>query len=152
MEKGRTFETVVGVFVLVVAGLFFNYVYHKSSWQSVDGYVLTARFDHADGIHEGSEIKVSGLRAGKVISANIDKKDYSAVVKFYVSKDIKLPTDTTAKISNDGLLGGKYIELVPGEEKEILKENEEISNTVGPVNFESLVGKFLSSGNKKEED
>lgn len=150
MEKGRTFETIVGAFVLIVAGLFFNYVYHKSSWQNVDGYTLVAHFDHADGINEGSEVKISGIRVGKVFDVRVDPKTFLAVVKFYVSKDIKLPTDTSAKISSDGLLGGKYLELVPGEEDEILKPDEEISYTTGAVNLESLVGKFLFSGDKEK--
>lgn len=147
MEKGRVFETVVGVVVLVVAALFFNYVYSRSNWKNIDGYLLIAKFDHADGIGEGSEVKISGLKVGKVVSAEVDPENFLAVVKFCIPHNVKLPKDSSATIASDGLLGGKYLALSPGEEDEILKPNEELSNTVGPVSFEGLIGKFLSSKN-----
>lgn len=150
MGKGRTFEAVMGIFVLVIAGLFFNYVYHKSSWKNIDGYELIARFDHADGMAEGVDVKISGLRVGKVLSTEVDTKNFLAIVRFYVSKDIKLPKDTTAKISNEGLLGEKYLEISPGEEDEILQPGDEIVDTAGPVNLESLIGNFLFSKNEKD--
>lgn len=152
MEKGRTFETIVGAFVLIVAGLFFNYVYHKSSWQNIDGYYLNAKFDRADGMTEGSEVKISGLRVGKVVDVRVDPKTFLAVVRFSVDNKIQLPSDTSAKISSDGLLGGKYLELVPGEEDDRLKPEEEISYTTGAVNLEALIGKFMFSKDDNKKD
>lgn len=152
MEKGRTFETIVGTLVLIVAGLFFNYVYHKSSWQNIDGYYLIAKFDHADGMNEGSEVKISGLRVGKVVDVHVDPKSFLAIVRFSVDNAIQLPADTSAKISSDGLLGGKYLELIPGEEDDKLKPNEEISYTTGAVSLESLIGKFMFSKDDNRKD
>ncbi|MDR1551792.1 MAG: outer membrane lipid asymmetry maintenance protein MlaD [Holosporaceae bacterium] len=145
MEKGRTFETVVGVFVLIVAAFFFNYVYRKSGWQKTDGYVLSAKFDRADGLAEGSDVKISGIRIGKILSLKVDPETFFAIVTFCVPRSLNLPKDTSANVASDGLFGGKYLSLVPGGDEEVLKEGDEIESTSGPVNLESLIGKFLFS-------
>lgn len=145
MEKGRVFETFVGVFVLIVAACFFNYVYSKSSWKSIDGYVLQARFDKADGLSEGTDVKISGVRVGKIDSIEVDPKTFFAVVKFHISKNIKVPTDSSANVASDGLFGGKYLAITPGGEEETLKNGEEIEHTTGAMNLENLIGKFVLS-------
>ncbi len=151
MEKGRTFETVVGFLVLIVAVFFFNYVYTKTGWQGLDTYTLTAKFDKADGLAEGGDVKISGIKVGKIISTEVDPSTFFAVIKFYVSKDIKLPKDSSANVTSDGLFGGKYLSLTPGGEEETLKEGDEIENTTGPINLESLIGKFVFSQDKEKE-
>lgn len=151
MEKGRAFETVVGIFVLIVAASFFNFVYSKSSWKSVDGYVLVAKFDKADGLSEGTDVKVSGVRVGKIDSIEVDPKTFFAVVKFHISDDIKLPIDSSANVASDGLFGGRYLSISPGGEEETLKNGEEIERTTGPINLESLIGNFVLSKDDKKE-
>ncbi len=145
MEKGRIFETVVGILVLIIAACFFNFVYTKSSWRSIDGYVLKAKVDRADGLAEGTDVKISGVRVGKIDSIEVDPKTFLAVVTFHISKDIKLPIDSGASVASDGLFGGKYLSILPGGDEETLKNGEEIERTTGPINLESLIGKFLFS-------
>lgn len=145
MEKGRIFETVVGICVLIISACFFNFVYMKSSWKSIDGYVLKAKFDRADGLTEGTDVKISGVRVGKIDSIEVDPKSFLAVVTFHISKDIKIPVDSAASVTSDGLFGGKYLSISPGGEDETLKNGEEIERTTGPINLEGLIGKFLFS-------
>ncbi|MDR0678012.1 MAG: outer membrane lipid asymmetry maintenance protein MlaD [Holosporaceae bacterium] len=151
MEKGRTFETIVGVFVLMVAVFFFNYVYTKSGWRSTDGYMLTAKFDKADGLSEGGDVKISGIKVGKIIKIKVDPESFFAVVTFYVPGELRLPKDTSANVSSDGLFGGKYLSLIPGGDDDFLNEGDEIENTSGPLNLESLIGKFVFSQNKENK-
>jgi phospholipid/cholesterol/gamma-HCH transport system substrate-binding protein len=153
MEKGRSFETIVGTAVLAVAIFFFHYVYSRSSWKSVDGYHLMAKFDRADGLSEGVDVKISGVRVGKVSSLELDPSSFFAVVKFYVSEKVKLPDDSSASVASEGLFGGKYLSITPGGSKEILKPGDEIENTSGPLDLESLLGKYIfsSSDSGKEK-
>lgn len=152
MEKGRTFETVVGLFVLIIAVLFFCYVYQKSGWVKSDGIVLTARFDRADGLTEGTDVKISGVRVGKVISTSVDSDSFMGVVKFYVSNKIKLPRDSSASVLSDGLFGGKYLAIIPGGEDENLKDGDSIDNATSAVNIESLISSFLFSKDKDKDN
>jgi phospholipid/cholesterol/gamma-HCH transport system substrate-binding protein len=151
MEKSRTFEMIVGTFVLGVAVFFFHYVYARSG-NDGNGYVLTAKFDRADGLAEGGDVKISGVKVGKIIDIKIDPQSFQAVVKFSVSRGLKLPTDSSAGVSGDGLFGGKYLAITPGGEDESLNEGAEIENTTGPMNIESLIGKFVLSGQNKSDN
>jgi phospholipid/cholesterol/gamma-HCH transport system substrate-binding protein len=151
MEKGRTFEMIVGVFVLTVALFFFNYIYSKSGYDHGSGYTLIAKFDKADGLSEGSDVKLSGIKIGKILDMKVDPESFLAVVKFSVPKGLKLPTDTGAGVSSDGLFGGKYLSITPGGEDEFLNEGDEIENTSGPINIESLIGKIVLSQQSKGE-
>lgn len=150
MEKGRTFETVVGVFILIITVFFFNYVYTKSGYGKIDECVLIAKFDKADGLSEGTDVKISGIRVGKILSMNVDPANFMAIVKFYVSKNLKLPKDTSASVMSEGLFGGKYLSLTPGGEDESLKDGDVIDNTSGPINIESLIGQFVFSKDKEK--
>ena len=141
--KERIFETIVGFAVLVCTAIFFLYAYNKSSWKDVNGYIVVAKFENADGISNGSLVKISGIKVGLVTDISVDLSTYLASIKMTIDKNIKLPRDTEAVISSEGLLGGKYIALSPGCETENLQENDEIEKTRGAQNLESLIGKFL---------
>ena len=149
MEKGHTFETVVGLLVLAVSIWFFQYVYTRSSWQGVDGYTLVAKFDLADGLTEGTDVKISGIRVGKVASTSVDPATFKAVVVFSVSKLLKLPKDTSASVATEGLFGSRYLSLTPGGDDDMLEPGEEIMDTTGSMNLENLISKFMFSQDKK---
>ncbi|GHT93143.1 hypothetical protein FACS1894122_07930 [Alphaproteobacteria bacterium] len=152
MEKGRAFETIVGFFVLLVALFFFYFVYNQSNWKRMDGYMLTAKFDRADGLADGVDVKLSGVRIGKILSVKIDPETFLATVKFSVPDNIKLPKDSSATVQSDGLFGGRYLALTPGGEEADIPHGGEIENTVGPTNLESLIGKFMLSKDSDQRD
>lgn len=113
---------------------------------------MKARFDKADGLSEGTDVKISGVRVGKIDSIEVDPKTFFAVVTFHISGNIKIPADSSANVSSDGLFGGKYLSVTPGGEEETLKDGDEIENTTRPMNLESLIGKFLFSQEKDKKE
>ena len=46
--------------------------------------------------------------------SRIDPKTFGAELTMRVDRTLKLPTDTSAEVTSEGLLGGKYVSLVPG--------------------------------------
>ena len=112
--KGNVIETVMGAVVLVVAALFLFFAYNTSQLRSVKGYELTANFEHIDGIRDGSDVRVSGIKVGSVLGTTLDPKTFLATVTMSVEPSVTLPDDTVAEIVSSGLLGDKYLSLVPG--------------------------------------
>ena len=55
----------------------------------------------------------------------------------------QIPTDTTAAILTDGLLGGKFIGLSIGAEEDYLQGGDEIFDTQSAIILEELIGRFL---------
>jgi phospholipid/cholesterol/gamma-HCH transport system substrate-binding protein len=148
IKNNNYFDFIVGTFVLISAFTFFFSSFRSSKVNNDHGYILNARFDNINGIANGSDVKISGVKIGSVINQKIDEKNFRAIIEFDVKDSLKLPVDSSAKIVSDGLLGGKYLEITPGSDEEILKEGEEIIFTQSSVNFEELLGKFMFNEKK----
>jgi phospholipid/cholesterol/gamma-HCH transport system substrate-binding protein len=147
-EKMRqnVIETIIGFIVLIIAVVFFAYAYQSSGkGDNVKGYILKATFQSAEGIVKGSDIMIAGIKVGSVDDLSLDKESYLAQVNLKLQEEVLIPKDSVAAIVSQGLLGGKYVMIMPGAEEENLKDNEVIQNTQSSINLESLIGKFMYS-------
>ena len=138
-------ETVLGAVVLLVAGVFVWFAYSNASLQTTAGYEITAKFDRIGELKEGADVKLSGIKVGSVVTQTLDPKTYQAVVVMTIMPNVKLPADTAAEVSSEGLMGGNYVSLSPGAESKTLGNGGEITITQGAVNFMDLIGKAMFS-------
>ena len=71
-----------------------------------------------------------------------------------IASDIKLPKDSTAMISSNGLMGNKFIKIEPGKSKDMLQNGDEISNTKDFKTLEDMVGEviFMVTGNDEKSE
>jgi phospholipid/cholesterol/gamma-HCH transport system substrate-binding protein len=138
-------ETIMGAVVLVVAGLFLFFAYSSSNVRATDGYELVARFNRVDGLSNGSDVRMSGIKIGSVVAQHLDPKTYRAEVRVALDSSIRLPADTTARIQSDGLLGNAYMGLEPGGAEETIPPGGEIEYTQDAVNLVDLLGRFIFS-------
>jgi phospholipid/cholesterol/gamma-HCH transport system substrate-binding protein len=143
--KRNAIETVMGAVVLLVAATFLAFAYSSSNVSHVEGYELLARFNRVDGVAPGTEVRLSGIKVGSVISTHLDPKTYLAEVQMSIRNDIKLPTDSSARILSDGLLGNPYMALEPGASDSMIPPGGEIRRTQDPLNLVDLIGRFIFS-------
>ncbi len=140
-------ETVMGGVVLVIAAGFLVTAYEgRSISQVTNSYQVHAKFENATGVAVGSDVRMGGVKIGVVDDMHLDTERYMAVVKMGIKPNIPLPTDSTAAIVGDGLLGGKFVSISPGAEEATLKEGGEIEYTQSSVSLEEMIGKFVFSG------
>jgi phospholipid/cholesterol/gamma-HCH transport system substrate-binding protein len=138
-------EILTGAAVLLVAAGFLAYAVAHSGRSGSAGYPLAARFERIDGLVVGAEVRISGVKVGTVMSAEIDPKTFLATVTLTVRGDIKLPKDTSAEIISESLLGGKFLSLTPGGADAVLRAGETITITQSSISLEQLLGKFIFS-------
>ncbi|MGY9005453.1 MAG: outer membrane lipid asymmetry maintenance protein MlaD [Alphaproteobacteria bacterium] len=138
-------ETALGAVVLVVAAVFIVFAYSNASLRTSAGYVITAKFDRIGDLKEGADVKLSGIKVGSVTSQTLDPKTYQAIVAMTIEHSIKIPVDTSAEVSTEGLLGGSYLLLTPGAEDKVFADGGEITITQGAVNLMDLIGKAMFS-------
>jgi phospholipid/cholesterol/gamma-HCH transport system substrate-binding protein len=145
-------ETLIGTIVVAVAALFLFYGYTTSGMRSSAGYKVTAEFSGVDGLANGSDVRLSGIKVGTVVSQQLNSETYQAVVTLDLARDVKIPDDTSAKIASDGLLGGSYVSLTPGGSPDYLADGGEIMFTQGSVDLMGLIGQavFSTGGGDKE--
>lgn len=143
-------DTITGGAVIVVGALLLTLAFSVGgkSNETAGGYSLTARFNRADGIAIGSQVRLSGTAVGKVIGQSLDDR-YRAVLTLQLRPDIKLTSDSAAVIYTDGLLGAKYVELKPGGEDRMLQPGQEIQFTQDAVVIEDLLDMIISQARAK---
>jgi len=143
--KSNTFEAIVGAFVIIISVVFLFFGFSTMKIQNSDSYNVSALFNRIDGIKIGSDIRMSGIKIGTVVSQELDNSSFEAKVLMSIDSKILIPDDSSAKITSDGLLGGNYISIEPGGSDIYLLNNEEIFFTQGSVDLICLVGEALFS-------
>ncbi len=136
-------ETIMGLVVLVVAGLFMLFAYKVSDLQVVKGYEINARFLKVGGLNTGADVMVNGVKVGTVIAQNLDKNDYMVNVKMSLTPEISLPKDSVISVVGDGLMGDKFIKIEPGKEKEKLQAGDTAYNVKDAKTLEDMVGEII---------
>ncbi len=148
--RGNVIETVMGAVVLVVAALFLFFAYNTSQMRSVTGYQLNADFERVDGIRAGSDVRISGIKIGSVVGEELDPKSFLAKIQLSVDPSVKLPDDSVAEIVSSGLLGDKYLSLVPGGSDKMIEPGGRIKYTQSSVSLEHLIGQMIFSAPAKK--
>jgi phospholipid/cholesterol/gamma-HCH transport system substrate-binding protein len=138
-------ETVMGAVVLLVAALFLFFAYTTSKVHAGGGYNLTARFTRVEGLRDGGDVRISGIKVGSIVSQTLDPQSFLAVVRMNINPSIKLPVDTVATIASSGLLGDKYLSLEPGNEDQMIPPGGNIEHTQPPLSLEQLIGQYIFS-------
>ena len=136
-------ETVMGGVVLAVALFFLVFAYTSADLGSVDGYEVVARFQSIEGLSVGSDVRISGVKVGTVVSQKLDPLSFLAEVRMCIDDSIELPIDTAAIIASESLLGGKFMRLEPGGDEELIGPGGMVEYTQAPVNVEELLGRFI---------
>lgn len=149
MSSTQTTEIAVGGLVLAAAIGFAVYMGQATSFSSGSGgYELSASFRSIEGITVGSDVRLAGVKVGTVTGIELDPVTFRADTKVTLQEDILLPDDSSIVISSEGLLGGNFVEVLPGGSPFNLEAGSEIFDTQGSVSLVSLLMKFVSGGDE----
>jgi len=147
MIFGKTkLELKVGVFVFI--GLILLLVFVLSiggfkTWSS--GYRINLIFNFVNGVKLGAPVRFAGVDVGEVKNIDLQFKaaenHTNVCLDVWIRDVVRIPADSTVWVNTLGLLGEKYIEIVPGKDyAHALKENESLVG-VDPVPTNELFSK-----------
>lgn len=121
MLFGKTkLELKVGIFVfigIVVLAIFVLSIGGFKTWS--EGYRVGFSFDFVNGVKIGAPVRYAGVDIGQVKEINFSRNDLNETkvdIIGWVKKETRIPVDSTIWINTLGLLGEKYIEIMPGRE------------------------------------
>ena len=138
-------EVLVGAAVLAVAAGFFLYASGTTGSDTGDGsYELAASFRSAEGIAVGTEVRLAGVRVGTVTAMSLDPDSFRAQTTFSLREDIVLPDDSAIAIASEGLLGGNFVEIIPGGSPFNYAPGDTITDTQGAVSLVTLLMRFVT--------
>ncbi len=146
----NTTEVVVGSAVLAAAAGFLIYASQFGGFAggagSNDLASYSASFRSAEGVFVGTDVRMSGVKVGSITKLVLNSETYRADATLEVNGDVQLPDDTAAVIASEGLLGGSFVELLPGGSPFFLEPGAEIEDTEGAVSLVQLLLRFVSGG------
>jgi phospholipid/cholesterol/gamma-HCH transport system substrate-binding protein len=150
MSENRT-EIVTGAIVLVVALGFLVWAGRGIGLGPEGGsYPLHASFRSIGGVIAGTDVRLAGVKVGTVTDVALNPKTFFADTTITVKDSVKLPEDTVIAVTQDGLMGSNYIELIPGGALDDLKPGDEILDTQSAVSVLNLMLKFAGGGTQEE--
>jgi phospholipid/cholesterol/gamma-HCH transport system substrate-binding protein len=138
-------ELLTGFAVIIAAAVFLVYALTQSGEINAGGYPLQAQFSSIGGLTVGADVKIGGVVIGHVAEERLDPNTYAAIVQLVINNGIKVPDDSSAAITSDGLLGGNYVAVSPGGSNSMLAAGQSFPVTQSAINIEDLLGKFIFS-------
>lgn len=138
-------EVAVGAFVLAAAigfGVYAAQIAGVSS--SSSAYPLTASFRSLEGVSVGTDVRLAGVKIGTVTDVALNPETFRADTTVAIASGVEIPDDSAIVISSEGLLGGNFVEVMPGGSPFFFEEGDEILDTQGAVSLISLLLKFVS--------
>jgi phospholipid/cholesterol/gamma-HCH transport system substrate-binding protein len=143
----NTLETVMGAIVLLAAAGFVTLAYEAADVKGSGGYEIAAEFGSTGGLLVGDDVRISGIKVGQITAQQLDPITYIAKVSMAIEPTIKIPSDSSARITAASLLGGNYLELMPGAATDTLGAGAVIYDTRDPISLSDLLGKAVFSSN-----
>jgi len=122
MIFGKTkMELQVGVFVFIAILIFVFFILLIGDLKTLSsGYKVRFIFNFINGVKIGAPVRFAGVDVGEVKEIDFSGKPgvepAKIIVVGWVKKNIKIPQDSTVWVNTLGLLGERYVEVMPGED------------------------------------
>lgn len=145
---GQAAEATVGAAVVAAAVAFGLYAAGFAGGTGGDGYPLLASFRSAEGIGVGTDIRLAGVKVGTVTNLDLDPETFRAEAILSIDEDVALPDDTAVSVASEGLLGGAFLEVLPGGSEFTFEPGDRILDTESAVSIVQLLMRFVTGGDE----
>jgi len=136
-------EVATGTLVLVLAAAFVVVGLSRSGATQSNGYDLVASFRSAEGIAVGTDVRLAGVKVGSVTDLILNADTFRADATISVGDTIILPDDSAILVASEGLLGGNFVEILPGGSPFNMEPGDAFTDTQGAVSLINLLLKFV---------
>ncbi len=141
-------EAKVGLLVIVgsMILLYMTFAVGKYGFGEKNGYVLTALFDSVSGLDAKSDVRMAGVKIGTVEKVALD--DSKAKLTLRIMPDVKVLRGSEAAVKTMGLLGDKYVDIIPPPatartgERGFYQNNDRIEITASASDADQLISKL----------
>ncbi|MBR4927713.1 MAG: MCE family protein [Alphaproteobacteria bacterium] len=145
-------EIIAGVILTVLLAGALSFVHSRSVVKDdQNDFTLNAYFSKADGLMNGADVRLAGVKVGTVTQQSLDR-GYAVKIRMSFYQPIELSVDSSVSIETDGLLGTKHIEIMPGGDEEMLSSGDDILYTQDALILSDLMDKVNAYMREKKED
>jgi len=147
-KKGFMIEFLVGVFT-IIGSLSFAYLavnIAQIKFFSSGGKQIKAEFSNVSGLKGGAPVEIAGVQVGDV--GRIELSGTSAVLTLNIEDGVQLREDDIASIRTKGIIGDRYVKIIPGNSDKMIEPGHSIGDTESAVDLEEIIGKLIHQMNK----
>ncbi|HPN88886.1 MAG TPA: MlaD family protein [Candidatus Omnitrophota bacterium] len=153
MPRESHLEFKVGFFIVLAFIGFVVFIFSVSDSSVFEkGDTLKVVFKFANGLKRSAPVRIAGVDEGivKDIKLFFDEKDgiIKAEVEMWIKKGIRIPSDSVVIINQLGLMGEKYVEIMPGINREEFLRNGQKLIGKDPISQEAISEKIMQVSEK----
>lgn len=139
-------------FCIVILTLSLLWVFFQKNDVKTNGDLLSvnAYFQTVAGISKGTDVKLGGVKVGRVLDVKLDPDSLSPLLVIGLDKSYKIPSDSSFAVKSEGLMGGKYISVEVGPGQDPITEGQIFYNNQSSLDLESVVSQVVFGGEKKK--
>lgn len=148
----RAWEVALGAIVLAAAAVFVVFALRSTGAALSDapGYDLHASFRSAEGVRPGTEVRLAGVKIGTVTALDLNPQDFRAQLTLLVNDGVELPLDSTIQVASEGILGGTFVEILPGGDLDDLQPGDSFQDTQSAVSLITLLLRAFTGSDASE--
>ena len=144
MNKKINIEFILGLLILIISIICIFYYSSKINlFNKIETYQINSSFFDIGNVNIGNDVKIKGVKVGEVSGISLDQENYMAIITSSIDESIKIPSNSTFKISNNGFIGSPYIEIQLGESEVLLKNNDYTTDNIDAVSLEEIINNFI---------
>ena len=144
MNKKINIEFILGLVILIISIIcIFYYSYKLNLFNKIETFQINSSFFDIGNMNIGNDVKIKGVKVGEVSGISLDQESYMAIITSSIDENIKIPSNSIFKISNNGFIGSPYIEIKLGESEVLLKNNDYTTNNIDAVSLEEIINNFI---------
>jgi len=123
-------EAKVGLFITLSLFFLFGLLSQLSSFDNLfkKSYPITAQINDGSGLKEKAKVKLKGVDIGYVERVALVNNEVQT--QLMIDEGVKIPSNSIITIAQDSLLGGKFLDIKPGDSKRHLKANELLTKEI----------------------
>ena len=122
---------VIGITCVLVLAAFVGLAFAVGILHLLEkAYPVKAEFSDAAGITSGADVRVAGVKAGRVTGIKADRNQGKVIISMVVNHGVHLGPDTHAEVALETLLGTRYVRLSGPVVKPYLEDEPESARTI----------------------
>ena len=144
MNKKINIEFILGLLILIISIICIFYYSSKINlFNKIETFQINSSFFDIGNVNIGNDVKIKGVKVGEVSGISLDQENYMAIITSSIDESVKIPDNSTFKISSNGFIGSPYIEIQLGESEEPLKNNDYTTDNIDAVSLEEIINNFI---------
>ena len=139
-------EVKIGVFVFLGLLSLFILSMQINSFSNfgVDNkYPIYAYIDDATGLRKNARVKMIGVNVGQVVSKHLEGDKVK--LELMINNDVKIPANSLLSLSQDSMLGEKYVKIIPLKSEQFIQKNGVIKKYQKVASFNEAIDSINSA-------